>query len=129
MGLNMTKKTFTPEGTVVVGPYSPAVEAGDLIFFSGQIPVDANTGKIVNNGIKTQLLQCLKNLSKVLEAAGVTSDDIVKSTIYLTDMKDYGLINEIYGEYFKAPYPARTAIAVSALPLGSKVEIEVVAKK
>lgn len=125
----MTKKTFVPEGATIVGPYSPAVEAGDLVYFSGQIPIDSATGKIIEGDIKTQTLQCLKNLSTVLEAAGTNSDDVVKTTVYLTDMKDYAVVNEIYGEYFKAPYPARTAIAVSALPLGSKVEIEVIARR
>lgn len=125
----MTKKTFIPEGTVVVGPYSPAVEAGNLIYFSGQIPIDSISGKIIDGDVKAQTLQCLNNLSKVLEAAGVNSDDVVKTTVYLTDMKDYAAVNEVYGEYFKTPYPARTAIAVVGLPLGAKVEIEVVAKK
>lgn len=125
----MTKKTYIPEGTTVVGPYSPAVDAGELIYFSGQIPIDSATGKIIEGDIKVQTQQCLKNLSKVLKAAGVTSDDVVKTTVYLTDMKDYALVNEVYGEYFNAPYPARTAIAVCALPLGSNVEIEVIAKK
>lgn len=125
----MTKKTFVPEGTVVVGPYSPAVEAGNLVYFSGQIPIDSSSGKIIEGDIKTQTLQCLKNLTIVLLAAGVTSDDVVKTTVYLTDMKDYAVVNEVYGEYFKAPYPARTAIAVLALPLGAKVEIDVIAKR
>ena len=125
----MTKKTFTPEGTVVVGPYSPAVEAGNLIYFSGQIPIDSATGKIIEGDIKAQTSQCLKNLSAVLETAGVNSDDVVKTTVYLTDMSDYAAVNEVYGEYFKAPYPARTAITVCALPLGSKVEIDVIAKR
>lgn len=125
----MTKKTFVPEGTVVVGPYSPAVEADGFVYFSGQIPIDSATGKIIEGDIKAQALQCLKNLSVVLKAACVSSDDVVKTTIYLTDMNDYASINEVYGEYFKSPYPARTAIAVSALPLGSKVEIDVIAKR
>lgn len=125
----MTKKIFTPKGAVIVGPYSPAVEAGDLIFFSGQIPIDSTTGKIIEGDVKSQTEQCLKNLSNVLEAAGVTPDDVVKTTIYLTDMNDYAMVNEAYGSYFKAPYPARTAIAVCALPLGSKVEIESIAKR
>lgn len=125
----MSKKVFIPEGTTVVGPYSPAVEAGDLIYFSGQIPIDSATGKIIDGDIKDQTVQCLNNLSKVLDAAGVTSDDVVKTTVYLTNMNDYAAVNEVYGKYFNAPYPARTAIAVAALPLGSKVEIEVIAKK
>lgn len=125
----MTKKIFIPEGAVVIGPYSPAVEAGDLVYFSGQIPIDSATGKIVEGDVRVQALQCLKNLSKVLESAGVTSDNVVKTTIYLVDMNDYAVVNEVYGEYFKAPYPARTAIAVAALPLGCKIEIDVIAKR
>lgn len=125
----MAKKTFTPKGAVVIGPYSPAVEANGFVYFSGQIPIDSTTGKIVEDNIKTQTLQCLKNLSKVFDSAGVTSDNVVKVTIYLTDMKDYAVVNEIYGEYFKAPYPARTAIAVSALPMGCKIELDVIAQR
>jgi len=125
----MTKKTFAPQGAVTVGPYSPAVEAGDLIYFSGQIPIDSATGKIIEGDVKTQTLQCLKNLTNVLEVAGVSSDDVVKTTVYLVDIGDYSAVNEVYGKYFKAPYPARTAVAVCALPLGSRVEIEVIAKR
>lgn len=125
----MAKKIFSPEGVTVVGPYSPAVEAGGLIFFSGQIPIDSATGKIVEGDIKAQAQQCLTNLSKLLSAASVSSDDIVKSTVYLTDIKDFATVNEVYGSFFHSPYPARTAIAVSALPLGANVEIEVVAVK
>jgi 2-iminobutanoate/2-iminopropanoate deaminase len=125
----MAKKVFIPEGAVVVGPYSPAVEAGNLIYFSGQIPIDAKTGKIVEGDISLQIEQCLKNLVSVLKTADLTTDDVVKSTIYLTNMGDYAVVNEFYAKYFNAPYPARTAIAVAALPLGSKVEIEVIAQK
>lgn len=125
----MTKKVFIPEGAKIVGPYSPAVEAGDLIYFSGQIPIDSTTGKIIEGDIKAQTEQCLKNLSVVLKAADASPNDIVKTTVYLIDMSDYAAVNEIYGEYFKAPYPARTAIAVAALPLNSKIEIEVIAKR
>ena len=125
----MNKKIYTPEGAAIVGPYSPAVDAGELIFFSGQIPIDSKTGKIVEGDIKIQTLKCLENLTSVLKAANITSDNIVKSTVYLTDINDFKAVNEVYGEYFKAPYPARTAIAVCALPLGANVEIEVIAKK
>lgn len=125
----MTKKVFIPEGTVVVGPYSPAVDAGDLIYFSGQIPIDSKLGKIIDGDIVEQSQKVFENLDKVLLAAGVTSDNVVKTTVYLTDMSDYAAVNEVYGEYFSAPYPARTAVAVAALPLGAKVEIEVIAKK
>jgi 2-iminobutanoate/2-iminopropanoate deaminase len=125
----MTKKTFTPEGVTVVGPYSPAVEANGFIFFSGQIPMDYAEGKIIDGEIQIQTEQCLKNLSGVLEAANVTPDDVVKTTIYLTDINDYAVVNKVYGNYFKAPYPARTAFAVAALPLGSKIEIESIAQR
>lgn len=125
----MKKKTFSPEGTTPVGPYSPAIEANDFIFFSGQIPMDYSEGKIVEGDIKAQTEQCLKNLSAVLKAANVTSDNIVKTTIYLTDMNDYAIVNKIYGDFFKSPYPARTAVAVAALPLGVKVEIEAIAQR
>lgn len=125
----MTKKTFAPEGAVIVGPYSPAVEAGDLIFFSGQIPILSSTGKLIEGDTKIQTEQCFKNLTAVLDAAGVTSDEIVKTTVYLTDMGDYKSVNEVYGKFFNAPYPARTAIEVAALPLGAKIEIEAIAKR
>lgn len=125
----MVKKTFAPEGVAVVGPYSPAVEAGDLIYFSGQIPIDASTGKIVEGDIKIQSQQCFNNLSKLLNAASVSSDDVVKVTVYLTDISDFAAVNEVYGNYFNSPYPARTAIAVVALPLGAKIEIDVIAKR
>ena len=123
------KKVFIPEGTQVVGPYSPAVEANGFVYFSGQIPIDADTGKIVDGDIKEQTIQCLKNLTNLLKTVSITSDNILKVTIYLTDMNDYAAVNGVYAEYFKAPYPARTAIAVCALPLGAKVEIDVIAKR
>lgn len=125
----MKKITYMPEGASIVGPYSPAVDAGDLIYFSGQIPIDSSSGKIIEGDIKAQTKKCLENLTLVLKAANLTSDNIVKSTVYLTDINDFKAVNEVYGEYFKPPYPARTAIAVLALPLGANVEIEVIAKK
>lgn len=125
----MDKKVYIPEGVAVVGPYSPAIEANGFVYFSGQIPIDSTTGQIIEGDIKTQTLKCLENLTNVLKAASITSDDIVKATIYLTDMADYKIVNDVYGSYFKAPYPARTAISVVALPLGAKVEIDVIAKR
>ena len=125
----MTKKVYKPEGAAIVGPYSPAVEANGFIYFSGQIPIDSSTGKIIEGDIKAQTMQCFKNLSSVLKAAEVDAEDVVKATVYLTDMNDFAVVNQVYGAYFKSPYPARTAIAVKALPLGSNVEIEVIAKR
>ncbi len=125
----MNKKTYAPEGAVIVGPYSPAVEAGDFIFFSGQIPVRPGECELVEGDIKIQAKQCLQNLSSVLEAAGITQNEIVKTTIYMSDMNDYIAVNEVYAQYFSSPYPARTAIGVASLPLGAKIEIEAIAKK
>ena len=125
----MSKKAFNTPDAVIVGPYSQAVEAGNLIYFSGQIPIDAETGKLIDGDISAQTEQCFKNLLKVLNFANLTTDNIVKVTVFLTDMNDYATVNAVYAKYFSAPYPARTAVAVSALPLGSKVEIEVVAQK
>lgn len=124
----MSKKVYKPEGAAIVGPYSPAVEANGFIYFSGQIPIDSASGKIIEGDIKAQTMQCFKNLSKILSAAGVSSDDVVKTTVYLTDINDFSVVNQVYGGYFKDPYPARTAIAVKALPLGANVEIEVIAR-
>ena len=123
------KISIRPKDAKVIGPYSPAIETDGFIFCSGQIPIDSATGQIVEGGIEEQIKQCLKNLTNLLEAAGVKAKDVVKSTVYLTDMNDFAKMNAIYGEYFIEPYPARTAIAVSALPMGANVEIEVIAKK
>lgn len=125
----MIKKVFVPKDVVVVGPYSPAVEAGNLIYFSGQIPLDSKTGKLVEGDISVQAEQCFKNLLNVLSAVNMTTDNIVKSTVYLTDMKNFAAVNEVYAKFFNSPYPARTAIGVASLPLGATVEIEVIAQK
>lgn len=124
----MQKKVHTPNNITVVGPYSPAVEVGNLIYFSGQIPIDSTTGKIVEGDITIQSEQCFKNLLNALSYVHMTTDNIVKSTVYLTDMNDFSAVNTVYAKYFNSPYPARTAIAVAALPLGAKIEIEVIAQ-
>ena len=125
----MVKKALIPEGVSVVGPYSPAVEAGGFIYCSGQIPIDAATGKIVEGDISAQAEQCCKNLVNFLDAIGLTTDNVVKSTVFLTDMKNFAPVNEVYAKYFNKPYPARSAIGVAALPLGAQVEIEVIAQR
>lgn len=125
----MTKKVYIPEGTSVVGPYSPAIETDGFVFLSGQIPIDSQTGKIIDGDIKAQTQKCLKNLEDLLKAANLTPENVIKTTIYLTNMADYAIVNQVYGEFFTAPYPARTAINVVALPLEAKVEIEVIAKR
>lgn len=123
------KISIKPKDAKVVGPYSPAIEISGFVFCSGQIPIDSETGKIVEGGIEEQTKQCLKNLTNLLQAAEITSKNIVKTTVYLTDMNDFAKMNAVYGEYFIEPYPARSTIQVSALPMGANVEIEVIAKK
>lgn len=123
----MTRKAFSASGAVSVGPYSHAIEAGDLLYLSGQTPIDSQTGKLVEGNIAEQTNQCFKNLFNVLEAAGLTADHVVKVNVFLTDMNDFAAMNEVYSQQFSVPYPARTTIGVSSLPLGAQVEIEMIA--
>jgi 2-iminobutanoate/2-iminopropanoate deaminase len=109
------------------GPYSPAVRAGDFLFVSGQIPVDPATGDVVAGDTAAQTRRVLDNLELVLRAAGAKPADVVKTTIFLTDLADFGTVNSIYAERFPAPHPARATVGVAALPKGVKVEIEAVA--
>lgn len=125
----MSRKAYSAAGAVAVGPYSHAVEAGDLIFLSGQTPVDSKTGKLVEGDIVEQTNQCFKNLFNVLEAAGLTSDHVEKVNVFLTDMNHFTAMNEVYSKQFSEPYPARTTVGVSSLPLGAQVEIEMIARR
>jgi 2-iminobutanoate/2-iminopropanoate deaminase len=111
-----------------VGPFSAAVRAGYLLFLSGQVALDPATGKLVAGDIGAQAEQIFANISAVLEAAGKSFDDVMKTTVYLADMKDFGAMNTVYARYFQTPYPARTTIQAAGLPLGAAVEIEVVAR-
>ena len=111
-----------------VGPFSAAVRAGELLFLSGQVALDPVTGKLVAGDIGAQTEQIFANISAVLEAAGKSFDDVMKTTVYLADMKDFGAMNTVYARYFQTPYPARTTIQAAGLPLGAAVEIEVVAR-
>lgn len=112
-----------------VGPYSQATEANGIVFVSGQLPIDVSTGEFVEGGIKEQTAQALKNVGYILEEAGCTYDNVLKSTVYLSDIKDFAAMNEVYAKFFKEPYPARVAYAVVALPKGALVEIDVIAAK
>lgn len=112
-----------------IGPYSPAVALGDLLFISGQTPLDAATGKLVAGDISRQTQQCLENLKAVLEAAGLGFAHVLKTTIFLTDMADFAAVNAVYKSYFSEPYPARSTVAVVALPMGARVEIEMIASR
>jgi len=125
----MARKAIISTKIVSVGPYSQGIDSKGLIFLSGQTPIDTNTGKIVDGDIKIQTKQCFKNLFNVLEAAGLTSNDVQKVNVFLTDMNDFSAMNEVYKEQFTDPYPARSTIGVASLPLGAKIEIEMIARK
>lgn len=125
----MKRKAYNAAGAVAIGPYSHAVESDIFIFLSGQTPIDSSTGKLVKGDVSAQTDQCFNNLFNVLAAAGLSQDDVTKVNVYLTDMNDFAKMNEVYATKFTAPYPARTTIGVAALPLGAKVEIEMIAKK
>lgn len=111
-----------------IGPYSQAIETDDLIFVSGQLPVDKNTGTMPE-GIKDQTKQSLTNIKHILEAAGLSMDDIVKTTVLLQHMSDFVEMNEVYASFFTSDYPARAAYEVAALPKGALIEIEAIATK
>lgn len=111
-----------------IGPYSQAIDAGAFVFASGQIPINPATGEIPE-GIKAQTAQSLANVKAILEAAGLTMDNVVKTTVFLSDMDNFAPMNEVYAEAFAAPYPARSAVAVRTLPKNVLVEIEVLAAK
>ena len=110
-----------------VGPFSPAVRDGDRVYTSGQVAQDPTTGKLIEGGVATQTEQIFRNLQVILEAADKTLADVVKVNVYLTDITRFGEMNEVYARHFTAPYPARTTVAVAALPLNAQVEIETIA--
>ncbi len=112
-----------------IGPYSQAILAGDTIYVSGQLPIDPTTGDFAGADIASQTRQSLKNIQVILEEAGMTMKDIVKTTVYLADIAEFGSMNEVYAEFFAEPYPARAAFQVAALPKAAKVEIECIAVK
>jgi 2-iminobutanoate/2-iminopropanoate deaminase len=110
-----------------IGPYSQAIQAGNLLFCSGQIPLDPVSGEIVAGDVRRQAEQVMENISAVLSAAGAGFTDVVKATVFLVEMDDFGAVNEVYGRYFPVHKPARSTVAVKALPRGVLVEIEVIA--
>jgi len=110
-----------------IGPYSQAIRAGNLVFLSGQIPLDPASGKLVEGDIRVQTQRVMDNLGAVLAASGLTFDSVVKSTIYVVDLNDYATVNEVYGERFKEHPPARSTVQVAALPRGARVEIDLIA--
>lgn len=125
----MKKVISSPLAPAAVGPYSQAIQAGDTLYVSGQLPIDAATGQFPEGGVREQLHQVFKNLGHVLSEAGYSFDNVVKTTVYLQNMSDFGTLNEVYSQYFKEPYPARVAFQVAALPKGALAEAEVIAVK
>lgn len=120
------KEIHTKEAPAAIGPYSQAIQAGDFLFVSGQIPVDPKTGEVVE-GIENQTEQVLKNLQAILQEAGADFSSVVKFTIYLSDMENFATVNEIYGSFLTKPYPARATVEVSRLPKDVFVEMDVIA--
>ena len=119
----------TDKAPAAVGPYSQAIEANGFIFASGQLPIDPFTNAFAEGGVKEQTRQSLTNARNVLAAAGVELSHVVKTTVFLSDMDNFAAMNEVYAEFFKEPFPARSAIAVKALPKGALVEVECIAVK
>ena len=118
----------TSKAPAAIGPYSQAIEVAGLVYTSGQIPIDPATGKFVEGGIREQTRQSLLNVKAILEEAGLTLSDVVKTIVFMADMNDFADMNAVYAEFFAEPFPARSAVAVKTLPKGALVEIEVVAE-
>ena len=118
----------TKKAPAAIGPYSQAIRVGNLIYTSGQIPLDPPTGAFVEGGIKEQTRQALTNIKAILEEAGTSMDNVVKTTVFMANMDDFADMNAVYAEFFTEPYPARSAVAVKTLPKGALIEIEVIAE-
>ena len=118
----------TTNAPAAIGPYSQAIKVGELVFVSGQLPIDPATGAFAEGGIKELTRQSLTNMKAILEEAGTSMANVVKTTVFLADMNDFSAMNEVYAEFFAAPFPARSAVAVKTLPKGALVEIECIAQ-
>ena len=123
------KAISSSKAPAAIGPYSQAIDSGaGLVFVSGQLPIDPSTGAFPDGGIKEQTAQSIRNAKAILEEAGSGLDKVVKTTVFLADMADFGAMNEVYSSYFTSPFPARSAVAVKDLPKGALVEIECIAR-
>ncbi|MBL8996705.1 MAG: Rid family detoxifying hydrolase [Gemmatimonadales bacterium] len=125
----MRKTVTSPRGPAAVGPYSHAVWAGKQLYLSGQTPIDPATGKLVEGDVHAQTLRAFMNLEAVLKDAGLTMAHVIKCNVYLTDMADFAQMNAAYESRFERPFPARTTVAVAGLPLGARVEVEMIARR
>jgi len=125
----MKQKIESTSAPSAIGPYSQAIEDGGLVFCSGQIALDHTTGHLVAGGIETETRCVLENLREVLEAAGLTLGDVLKTTVFVVDLAEFDIVNRVYGEHFNAPYPARSTVQVAALPRHARVEIEAIARR
>ena len=123
----MKQAVSSPDAPKAIGPYSQAVRAGQLLFVSGQVPLDPATGQIVSGDIAAQTRRVFDNLGAVLKAGGRSFADVVRTTVFLADMNDFAAVNEVYGTYFSEPYPARATVQVARLPKDARVEIDVIA--
>lgn len=121
------KQISTQNAPAAIGPYSQAIEVNGFVYASGQLPIDPATGAFPEGGVKEQTRQSILNVKAILEEAGLALSNVVKTTVYLADMGDFAAMNEVYSQFFVQPFPARSAIAVKALPKGALVEVEVVA--
>lgn len=123
------KPIVTPAAPAAIGPYSQAIEVNGFVYASGQLPIDPATGAFPEGGVQEQTRQSLLNVKAILEEAGLKLANVVKTTVYLADMGDFAAMNEIYSQFFSQPFPARSAVAVKALPKGALVEVEVIAAR
>ncbi len=124
----MRQAIHTDRAPQAIGPYSQAIRAGGLLFVSGQIPLDPSTGELVDGDVRAQTEQVMRNLGEILQAAGVSFDRVVRTTIFLADLADFAAVNETYGGYFDAPAPARATFQVARLPKDARVEIDAIAQ-
>ncbi len=125
----MKKEISTPNAPAAIGPYSQAIEANNLVFLSGQLPIDPETGEFVLGGIKEKTMQVFKNIEAILKEANLTMDNIVKTTVFLADIDFFRDMNEVYASQFSEPFPTRSAFAVKTLPKNADIEIEVIAMR
>lgn len=125
----LKSKITANDAPKAIGPYSQAILSGDIIYVSGQLPIDPVTGGFPGEDISSQTRQSLENIQSILRQAGMTMADVTKTTVYLADLAEFGAMNEVYAEYFAEPYPARAAFQVAALPKSARVEIECIAVK